>query len=109
MSFLNRSDSNPAVQAQKMAREWKFWIWKVEELSYLCSENKGADQLRSYCEADLYLCFRICKNVGFLMTLLKYGHINLPKYRSQEDANVSYMYRYIEQVQHPMYGSRCHH
>ena len=28
---------------------------------YLCSENKGADQLRSYCAADLPLCFRICK------------------------------------------------
>ena len=27
---------------------------------YLCSENKGADQLRSYCEADLRLCFRLC-------------------------------------------------
>ena len=26
-----------------------------------CSENKGADQLRSYCEADLRLCFRICR------------------------------------------------
>ena len=26
---------------------------------YLCSENNGADQLR---EADLRLCFRICKN-----------------------------------------------
>ena len=28
---------------------------------YLCSENKGADQLRGYLEADLHLCFRICK------------------------------------------------
>ena len=28
---------------------------------YLCSENKGADQLRGYREADLRLCFRICK------------------------------------------------
>ena len=28
----------------------------------LCNENKGADQLRSYCEADLHLCFRIGKN-----------------------------------------------
>ena len=27
----------------------------------LCSENKGADQLRGYREADLHLCFRICK------------------------------------------------
>ena len=26
---------------------------------YPSSENKGADQLRSYCEADLRLCFRI--------------------------------------------------
>ena len=27
----------------------------------MCSENKGADQLRSYCEADLHLCFRLCR------------------------------------------------
>ena len=25
------------------------------------SENKGADQLRSYCVTDLRLCFRKCK------------------------------------------------
>ena len=28
---------------------------------YPSSENKGADQLRSYREADLRLCFRICR------------------------------------------------
>ena len=28
-----------------MARDPKFLIYKVEELYYLCSENKGADQL----------------------------------------------------------------
>ena len=28
---------------------------------YPCSENKGADQLRGYREADLRLCFSICK------------------------------------------------
>ena len=28
---------------------------------YQCSENKGADQLRSYCKTDLRLCFRIGK------------------------------------------------
>ena len=41
---------------------------------YLCSEKKGADQLRGYREADLRFCFRICKmqNVGFLMTQLIY-------------------------------------
>ena len=28
---------------------------------YLCSENKGADQLCGYRKADPRLCFRICK------------------------------------------------
>ena len=37
----------------------------VEGLFYLCSENKGADQLRGYREADLRLCFRICKKLVF--------------------------------------------
>ena len=32
---------------------------------YPSSENKGTDQLRSYCEADLRLCFRIGNNPVF--------------------------------------------
>ena len=32
---------------------------------YPCSENKGPDQLRGYREADLRLCFRICKKPVF--------------------------------------------
>ena len=32
---------------------------------YPRSENKGADQLRSYCEADLRLCFRLCRLLVF--------------------------------------------
>ena len=32
---------------------------------YLCSENKDSDQLRGYREADLHLCFRICKKPVF--------------------------------------------
>ena len=44
-----------------MVRGLKFRIHEAEGLYYLCSENKGADQLRSYCAADLRLCFRICK------------------------------------------------
>ena len=31
-------------------------------MHYLCSENKGADQLCGYLTADLRLCFRICKS-----------------------------------------------
>ena len=50
---------------QKMARGLKFRIWVVEVLNYPYSENKGADQLRGYREADLRLCFRICKNPVF--------------------------------------------
>ena len=37
----------------------------MEGLYYLCSENKGADQLRGYREADLRLCFPICKKPVF--------------------------------------------
>ena len=59
--FPTRSDTNRAVQSPKMARGLKFWMWEVEGLYYLCSENKGADQLRGHREADLRLCFRICK------------------------------------------------
>ena len=32
---------------------------------YPCSENKGADQLRGYREADLRLCFRIYADCWF--------------------------------------------
>ena len=56
------SDSNRAVQLQKQARSLKFWFYEEEKLYYPCSENKGADQLCRYCEADLRLCFRIGKN-----------------------------------------------
>ena len=63
--FLTRSDTKQSVQLQKMARSLKFPIYEEKELYYPCSKNKGADQLHSYCEADLRLCFRICKNPGF--------------------------------------------
>ena len=53
---------------------------------YPCSENKGADQLRGYREADLRLCFRICKkpvfsrrgsyNRGVHVVVLGYGPVN---------------------------------
>ena len=38
---------------------------------YPCSEIKGADQLRSYCEADLRLCFRLCRLFVFPYSGLK--------------------------------------
>ena len=48
-----------------MARGLKFSIYVVEGLYYLCSANKGADQLRGHRVADLRLCFRICKKLVF--------------------------------------------
>ena len=45
-----------------MARDLKFRIYIEEELHYPRGENKVADQLRGYREADLRLCFRICTN-----------------------------------------------
>ena len=61
--FLTWSDTNQPIQLQKIARGLKFRILKVEGLYHQCSENKGADQLRGYREADLRLCFRICKTL----------------------------------------------
>ena len=48
-----------------MARGLKFWILNVEELYSQCSEIKDADQLCSYCAADLCLCFSHMKKSRF--------------------------------------------
>ena len=60
-SVSEQVDTNRPVQSHKQARTLKFQVYEEEALYYQCSENKGADQLRSYCEADLRLCFRLCK------------------------------------------------
>ena len=63
--FPTKSYTNRAVQPQKVVRSLKFRIKEVEGLYNPCSENKGADQLRGYREADLRLCFRKCKKPVF--------------------------------------------
>ena len=69
--FPTWSDTNQAVQLQKKARCLKFRIKEVVGLNYPCSDNKGADQLHGYREADqnreadLRLRFRICKTLVF--------------------------------------------
>ena len=68
--FPTWSDTNRAVQSQKMARGLKFRIYEVEGLCYPSSENKGTDQLRGYREADLRLCM-LMQKAGFLITRLK--------------------------------------
>ena len=62
---LTRSNTNRAVQPQKMARGLQFRILKAEGLYYPSGENKDTDQLPAYHEADLHICFHICKNPGF--------------------------------------------
>ena len=65
MWFPNRSDTNRPVQPQMTARSLKFCLKEEEGLYYSCCENKGADQLRGYREADLRLCFRLCRLLVF--------------------------------------------
>ena len=65
MLFPNRSETNRPVQSQKRARSLKFRIKVEEKLYYPSSENKGADQLRGFREADLRLCFRLCRLLVF--------------------------------------------
>ena len=48
--FSTKSNTNWAVQPQKMARGLKFWTEILEGLKYL---------------SDLRLCFRLCKNQVF--------------------------------------------
>ena len=62
---VTRSHTNQSLQPHKMARGLKFRIKEVEGSYYLCSENKGAEQLCGHREADLRLCFRICKKSVF--------------------------------------------
>ena len=59
MGFLTKSGTNLAVQPQKIVIGFKFWIKEVEELYYLCSKNKDADQLCGYSATDLHICFCI--------------------------------------------------
>ena len=60
----------PGLAATEGGTGFKFRIKELEGLYNLCSENKGADQLRSYRKADLRLCFRIKQKAGFLTTWL---------------------------------------
>ena len=60
----------PVYTVTEDGKSLKVWIEEVEGLYYLCSKNKGADQLCGYPTADLRLCFRIMQKAGFLMTWL---------------------------------------
>ena len=57
LGFPTMSDTNQAVQPQKMARDLKFLIKELEGLYYLCSKNKGTDKLRCAVTAQLICAF----------------------------------------------------
>ena len=79
MCLSKRSDTNRPVQLQKQARSLTFWSYVDEDMYYPSSENKGADQLLGYREADLRLCFRICRLLVF-----SWGDSLLRCFRSKE-------------------------
>ena len=51
-------------------RGLKIWFQEGEVLYHLCSKNNGADQLHSYCTANLHLWLLNEQKAGFLMTRL---------------------------------------
>ena len=63
MWFPNRSDTSQVVRSQKQARSLKFWILNVEALFYPIAKTKAL--ITCYREADLHLCFRICRLLVF--------------------------------------------
>ena len=64
--FLIWADANRVVVSPKMTSRWLEILYLgVEELYYLCNENKVADELCDYSKADLGLCFCICKKAVF--------------------------------------------
>ena len=66
LAFPTGSDTNWAVQPQKLARGLEFQIKEVDGLYYLCNKNNGADQLCEYHAADLCFGFCIHKRQVFL-------------------------------------------
>ena len=87
-SDTNRPDTNRSAQSQQKARIWNIWVQKVEEFYDPSSENKGDDQVRSYCycEADLRLSFRVCRlfvfpsNGSFIVLVILYCKFRFPFY-----------------------------
>ena len=68
MSYVFQFSGVSASDLQYMFEMSLKCSWQeVEELYYLCSKSKDADQLLGYCAAEFHLCFRIC--FSFLMSL----------------------------------------
>ena len=61
-SLQHKISTGKSVPSQFIKRQMSYRVGK----STICkSENKDTDQLRSHCEADLRLCFRLCRLLVF--------------------------------------------
>ena len=87
----DKSDTNQAVQPQKMARGLKFRIYEVERLYYPCSDTNGADPTPTALISCAVISQLICvfvftyANAGFLTTRLKL--ISIKTRRTNVDFN----------------------
>ena len=72
--FPTRSDTNRAVQSQKMARGLKFRIKEVEGLCCLRSENEGVDQQKSY--RNRVIPWKVERD-SYVVVLISYKYRNI--------------------------------
>ena len=72
---------------------------------YPGSENKDADQLRGYREADLRLCFRICKKPVFS----RHGSFDYEGVAKLQKINKSKDTKTIQSVSRESEASSCRH
>ena len=66
--FTDQADTNRADSCTVTENSYGFEIldFRSEGIAVkVCKESKGADQLRGYHAADLWLCFCICKKWFF--------------------------------------------
>ena len=92
MWFPNRSDTNRPVLSQKMARSLKFWSYVEEELYYLSSENKGADQLSAY--ADCWFSHGAAHNLSFRLSFPAGILVEMQKL-CEQTSTIQYLWQYF--------------
>ena len=76
-----RADTKPGYTVTEDGQRLEILDLESRGIVHPCCENKGADKLRSYCEADLRLCFRLCRLLVFLCdgSFMIYNIINTVK------------------------------
>ena len=61
----NQVQHKPSLMSTENGKRLEILDLERRGIVLFVSENKGADQLRSYCDADLRFCFCICKVLVF--------------------------------------------